>query len=163
MTNVKEIIEVPLGARVTEDSILRYFESRRGSDGTIKIGLRIALRDFGVPANLAVEHDVAVDVAKRRDAENINDEIAVSWTPIDDGAFPKFAGRLIVWSEERADESFIELEGTYEPPLGTAGEFFDAAIGYLIAQRTAQAFLTDLKDAAVAMQRLAAKQQKIEP
>ncbi len=158
MTKIQEVVAVPLSAGVTQEHILKYFESRRGGDGTIKIPLRVSLHDFGLPDTLAIERDVEVRVEKRRDAENINEEIAVNWLPVDGGPFPTLSGRLIVWSEQRPDESFVQLDGTYEPPLGAAGEFFDAAVGYLIAERTAHAFLTDLSAAVVAMQKLTAKQ-----
>lgn len=157
MTDLQEIVAVPLPADVTQANILKYFESRRTAEGTIFIDLRVPLHDFRVPNALDVEHRVEVRVAAQRDAENLNEEIAVSWVPAEDGPYPTFSGRLIVWSEDRPEESFIELRGTYEPPLGDAGRFFDAAIGNLIAKRTARTFLTDLRDGAMAIQRLLAQ------
>jgi hypothetical protein len=38
--------------------------------------------------------------------------------------------------------------------LGTTGELFDAAVGSLIAKRTVQTFLDNLKDAVLALRRL---------
>jgi hypothetical protein len=158
MTPLQEAIDVPLPAAATQDNILRYFASRRREDGTSSISLRVPLREFGLPNALDIEHQVEVHVAKQRDLENINEEIAVSWAPAEDGPYPKFSGRLIVWSEEHPEKSFIELRGEYEPPLGDAGRLFDAAIGKDVAQRTAQAFLADLRDAVIATQRLTAQQ-----
>ena len=59
--------------------------------------------------------------------------------------FPRFEGTLVVWGEDDASSSFIELRGEYTPPLGAAGQVFDEAIGYRIAQTTAQQFLGDIK------------------
>jgi hypothetical protein len=153
MTKLSEVASVPLPVKTTEENILRYLESRR-RDGTIVIPLRVSLQDFGLPDDLRIERDVSVRVEKRRDAENINEEIAIGWIPTDEGPFPSFTGRLIVWSEEDLEKSFVQLEGSYEAPLGTAGKAFDAAIGWLIAKRTAQTFLNNLRDAAIALQRL---------
>lgn len=96
--------------------------------------------------------NVNVTASRRRDAQNLNEEIAITWVPVGDGPFPTFSCRLIVWSEERRDEAFIQLEGSYEPPLGEAGQVFDAAIGSALAQRTAAGFLRDIRDGVLVMQ-----------
>ncbi len=157
MTEIRETIDVPLPSSVTETNVLRYFENQRSADGAVTIPLRVPLRDFGLPDALAIERDVAVHAGKRRDAENLNDEIGITWEPADQGPYPVFAGRIIVWSEGNPNESFIQLDGSYEPPLGAAGELFDAAIGHLIAERTARTFLNDLRDAAISIEQLPAK------
>ncbi|HEV3153847.1 MAG TPA: hypothetical protein VGZ02_08600 [Candidatus Baltobacteraceae bacterium] len=145
MTSISQTIDMPLSADAAQEAILKTFEAARGDDGTTTMPLRVSLRDFGLPDHLAVERDVTIQAVKRRDAENINDEIAISWRPTDGGPFPVFTGRLVVWSEDRPDACFVELQGSYEPPLGTMGEVFDAAIGRQIAERTAHTFLTLLK------------------
>lgn len=149
MTELRETIAVPAPASATQENILRYFESRRTVDGSATIPLHVSLRDFGLPDALALERDVAVTVSKLRDAETFNEDIFIKWTPVDAGPYPTFTGRLLIWSEDDPQESFIQLDGMYQPPLGAFGQVFDAAIGYLIAQFTARAFLRDLKDAAI--------------
>lgn len=147
MTRVRDAIAVSLPAAATQAQILRYFETRRRAGGGIQIPMRVALRDFGLPDQLAVEREVNFQIEKRRDAENINEEIGIAWAPAGGGPYPSFSGRLIVWSEDDPKQSFIELDGTYEPPLGVAGEAFDETVGHLIAQRTAHEFLLSLRDA----------------
>lgn len=60
---------------------------------------------------------------------------------------PKFEGTLVVWGEGERNRSYIELDGAYRPPLGTAGQILDEAIGHRIAESTAREFLKDLKRA----------------
>lgn len=42
MKQLRDSIAVPLPANVTEENLLRYFESRRGVDGTISLPLRLS-------------------------------------------------------------------------------------------------------------------------
>ncbi|HLI97373.1 MAG TPA: hypothetical protein VKT72_14990 [Candidatus Baltobacteraceae bacterium] len=153
MTTLREIIEIPLPAKAVEESLLRYLESRRGADGTMSLPLRVPLSDFGIPSGLGVEHTVQVRVNRRRDEDNLNDEFAIAWKPEKDGSYPAFSGRIIVWSEGDPGAAYIELRGTYEPPLGTAGLLFDAALGTAIARSTARRLLEDLREGVLTMRR----------
>lgn len=153
MTDLSATIAVPLPADAVERAIFEYFDLQRRTDGEVALPLRVSLRDFGIPAGLALERDVSVRISRRRDAQNINEEIGVTWQPLDGGPYPVFNGRLIVWSEHRPDESFMELDGSYEPPGGAAGQFFDDAVGHLIAQRTAHQLLESLSEGIIALHR----------
>jgi hypothetical protein len=54
------------------------------------------------------------------------------------GPFPAFAGTLFITPSEAADrESIVTLDGHYHPPLGVAGDMFDALVGKHIAQASA--------------------------
>ena len=154
MTTLREDVAVPLPAAEVQDGILRFFQMQRRADGGVELPLRVSLADFGLPDAVSIERDVVVRINKRRDAENINDEIAISWSPADGGPYPAFDGRIVVWSEDNPTQSFIELEGNYAPPMGRLGEAFDETIGYLIAQRTAHEFLENLRDSIAAMKRV---------
>jgi len=158
MTNISDVTDVPLPADVTQQRILAYFDTRRGPDGVITMPLRVGVREFGIPDDLALERAVSVRAAKRRDPDNLNDEIGISWEPIDGlQAFPRFSGSIVVWSEESPERCYVELRGSYEPPFGTAGELFDAALGQLIAQRTAHELLRELRSAVLAQQQTPAQ------
>lgn len=150
MTTICQDIALNVPAADVEQYIMRYFDLHR-RNGVIEIPLRVNLRDFGIPAGLALERSVQVLVQKQRDAENINDEIRISWAPADDSPYPAFDGRLIVWGSGAEGESFIELAGEYEPPWGAAGQIFDDAVGHLIADRTAHEFLVTLRDGILAI------------
>jgi len=102
--------------------------------------LEVPLDDFGLPTSLALAREVELHVARERDEENLNDVFRVTWTPAGAGPFPNFTGTMFVWSEDDPDTGFIELDGQYEAH-GMTGEAFDAAIGHLIAERTAKHFI----------------------
>jgi hypothetical protein len=68
---------------------------------------------------------------------------AIAWKPVESGPFPSLSGTIFIGeSETNADESIITLDGHYHPPLGVAGEVFDALVGKHIADASA----TDLMD-----------------
>jgi hypothetical protein len=142
-------LEVP--AAQAEGVMLAYFESRRNADGQIEIPLRVPLDDFGLPGDLSLERNVIASVEKRRDAENLNDEFGIEWGPSQGHVYPTFHGRIIACAQVGEEPPYLELDGTYEPPLGATGEAFDATIGHLIAQRTAQAFIADVADGVAAL------------
>jgi hypothetical protein len=144
MSTISEVITIPLAKTAVDRYLLDYFQMHRRPDMSIVIPLHVSLHDFGLPVDLAIARDVEVHVQRGRDAQGLNDEMAIAWKPTDDGPYPAFTGRLITWSEGNPNESLVELRGTYEPPLGAAGKAFDDAIGHAIAKRTAHELLLEL-------------------
>jgi len=96
---------------------------------------------------LAIDREVRVEAWRARDDQNLNDIIRINWAPEGSVALPKFQGTLVAWGDGAPRSSYIELDGLYDPPLGVAGQVFDAAIGHKIAESTAREFLEDLKRA----------------
>ncbi len=128
----------------TEARLEAYFSSQRGVDGVSRLRLRVPL-DGPLSQGLYLDREVRVEAWRDRDDQNLNDLIRITWAPEGRAVFPKFAGTLVVWGEDDASVSYIELDGAYSPPLGTAGEIFDEAIGHRIAESTAREFLKDIK------------------
>ncbi len=63
---------------------------------------------------------------------------AISWQPAVAGPFPAFAGTIFVGASDTADNmSVVTLDGHYHPPMGVAGEMFDALVGKHIASASA--------------------------
>ncbi|MGZ3496323.1 MAG: hypothetical protein ACXWNK_06780 [Vulcanimicrobiaceae bacterium] len=151
MTTLREFVSVPCSVDDLWKFVPKYLETYRREDGELHFPLRLPLEDFGLPETLSVERDVDLHVKLQRDVYNLNDEFGLTWTPTGGGPYPAFTGRLIVWSEGSPKESFIELYGTYEPPLGAMGAAFDTTIGHLMAQRTAHVFLRTLGEGARAL------------
>ncbi len=141
---LRDSVSVNCSCVQAEQALPRVFASHRAADGSIRLPLRVSLRHFGLPDELAVERDVTVHVRKQRDEANLNDIFKIDWSPANDGPYPSFSGSLIVWGEDDPRHSFIEVMGSYEPPFGTMGELFDAAMGYRIAKHTAHEFLIAL-------------------
>ena len=67
-----------------------------------------------------------------------NSAYSVAWQPVAPGPFPAFAGTIFVTASDTAEnESIVTLDGHYHPPLGVAGDVFDALVGRHIAQASA--------------------------
>ena len=147
MREIRENIALDVPASQAERCILQCFDRYRTPEGDIEIPLHVMLAEFGIPGGVSLERLVKVHVAKRRDAQNLNDEIALQWDPGAGQPFPSFTGTLTVWSES-PETSNVELRGGYEPPLGTAGKIFDDAVGRSLARHTARQFLQTLAQGA---------------
>lgn len=59
------------------------------------------------------------------------------------GLFPHMHAKLLVYPLS-ANETQLELEGTYNPPLGLLGEAFDALVGHRVAEATVLRFIQDV-------------------
>lgn len=147
MTEIRESIGLEVPVSQAEQCILQCFEQYRTPEDDIEIPLHVKLAEFGIPGGVSLERLVKVHVTKRRDAQNINDEIALQWDPGPGQPFPSFTGTLTVWSE-KPQETCVELRGSYEPPLGAAGKLFDDAVGRSLARHTARQFLLTLAQGA---------------
>ena len=69
--------------------------------------------------------------------------VAFTWSPAWRG-FPAFGATLTVQRAGKKTE--LTLEGSYEPPGGAAGRFFDRVVGRRLAAHTMDAFLNQLAD-----------------
>jgi len=67
--------------------------------------------------------------------------VAFAWRPAWRG-FPAFGATLTV--QRTGKETELVLDGSYEPPGGAAGRFFDRVVGRRLAARTMDAFLNQL-------------------
>ena len=137
MSELRESITLDIPPDQAERCLFDFFERHRTADGTIRIPLQV----------MHLGHPVTVHLRKQRDAQNLNDEIAMGWDPGADEPFPSFEGRMILWSETPA-QTCLELRGTYEPPLGGPGKVFDDALGRALAKSTARNFLLTLAQGA---------------
>jgi len=130
----RAVVALDCSEAEAEHLLPRYFAAHRDASGKIVLRLRLPLGDLGIPGRLDVSRAVVARIYRIR------------WKPEDGGPFPEFCGRLTIWSEEYPKGSFLEIDGTYEPPLGTViGAAFDATVGRSIAVRTAQALLEDIR------------------
>jgi len=71
-----------------------------------------------------------------------HDALSVCWQP-HWSIFPSFRGRATVRPQSRS--SILALEGSYEPPGGLAGRFFDRFIGERLANGTMDHLLGRLR------------------
>ncbi len=145
MNHLRDHISVARSVDEAKTRLEAYLASLRGKDGVARMRLRVPIIADGY--QLSVDREVCVEAARARDDANLNDLIRISWQPEGSVVFPIFEGTLVVWGEDDPKTSFIELDGGYKPPLGTAGQAFDAVIGHRIAEKTARQLLDDLKAA----------------
>ncbi len=99
------------------------------------IALRAPFDIAALNVGLTLQRDVMVRFAPLGEDRRA---YAVAWQPVHAGPFPAFAGTLFITTDEASpDESIITLDGHYHPPLGVAGDVFDAIVGRHIAQASA--------------------------
>ncbi|MGA2761185.1 MAG: SRPBCC family protein [Candidatus Cybelea sp.] len=91
-------------------------------------------------ASVDVQYSVLFDwtsIAARREG------VALAWRPAWRG-FPPFGATLTV--RAAGENTELVLEGSYEPPGGAAGRFFDRVVGRKLAARTLDALLNQLAE-----------------
>lgn len=59
------------------------------------------------------------------------------------GLFPLMSAELCAWPLS-SSETQLEIEGSYQPPLGAVGNAIDAAVGHRIAEASVYRFLEDV-------------------
>ncbi len=106
---------------------------------------RLLHLNFAFPAVMSVElgKDVIVSVKPVADPMHFDEPWNLHWAPVS-GLYPVFDGILTIRADESYASAILELEGTYEPPLGLAGMIFDAVLGQRIAHETARELLRKL-------------------
>ncbi len=146
MTHLRErtIVDCPVGE--AEPRLYGYFESLRQPDGVARMRLRVAVAGSSRVLGVSLEREVRVETERLPD-EDLKDPIRITWRPEGNAAFPRFDGMLSLWAAEDGKSSYLEIDGTYEPPFGVAGQVFDEAIGRRLAASTAREFLSDLRRA----------------
>jgi uncharacterized membrane protein len=95
----------------------------------------IASTNIGVETQRELIDDKA-DAVRRHDA------LSISWQPRW-SVFPSFRGRATV--RPQSPGAILALEGSYEPPGGLAGKFFDRLIGERLANGTMDHLLDRLR------------------
>lgn len=93
---------------------------------------------------MSLQRFVTAIVRIERDDDNLNDVIRIAWEPEGGGPYPSFDGTLVVWADGDANKTYVELEGSYQPPFGVLGQAFDSILGSTLARRTARALLLDI-------------------
>jgi hypothetical protein len=102
--------------------------------------LRVPIR-IGNAQTGDLEKEVTVTYGEGVDPMHFDQPWTVQWSPVGGGPYPDFEGTLTVRADEDYTSSVLELQGTYQPPLGIAGAAFDAVAGSRIASATAREFL----------------------
>jgi hypothetical protein len=133
-------------------------QARRHLDAFFRERPRLALRVPsaipGLKTGLLMQKEVSATIERARAASDSFEDFSVTWEAIGGGPFPRFKGKLAVKGDEDYDSFRLVLEGTYDPPLGNAGEAFDALVGHWIAIATARDLLERVREAVEAAYRV---------
>jgi hypothetical protein len=106
-------------------------------NGKSIVAIRVAVGDLTIErrADLVLKHSRASPGFEIMD---------IQWKPHGGGPYPVFRGFLSV-EDMGANFCRLNLEGSYEPPLGIVGIAFDAVVGHRIALATARQLLDEIK------------------
>jgi hypothetical protein len=101
--------------------------------GALEIGTAIAIEVIGV------EEREEGPAGRARTTS-----ITLRWNAARAAAlFPSMEAELMVYPLSK-DETQIELDGSYTPPLGAVGEALDSLIGHRVADASVHRFVTDV-------------------
>jgi hypothetical protein len=118
---------------------------RKHVEAAMQRGAPLVVRFTVNAVGARLQKNVLLLYAPGVDPLRVNEVWNVRWTPEGGGPYPDFTGELTV-RQDGAKGPFLELEGSYEPPLGYAGAAFDMLAGSRIAAATAQAVLRLIVD-----------------
>jgi hypothetical protein len=130
--------DVPAAARIFADALPER-------SGKRVVAIRISVADIVIERSV----DLSLTHARAYPGFEIMD---IRWGPHDGGPYPTFTGTLSV-EEVGPTFSRLDLDGTYEPPMGIAGAMIDAVVGHHFALAGARSLLKDIKDGLEAVYR----------
>lgn len=126
-------------------------QARRHLDAFFKerptLALRVPLVIPGLRSGSLMQKDVTASIKRIHAPSDTFEDFSVTWEALGGGPFPRFTGKLAVKGDEDYDSFRLVLEGTYDPPLGAAGEAFDVLVGHWIAIVTARDLLERVREA----------------
>jgi hypothetical protein len=142
MTHIAEATAVKLAPERAREKFLKYFCGlAHSSDGYATLRLRAGPMNGG----LQLEHDVDVEVKPALDQQGLEYPVDIAWKPKGTDLLPSFNGLLRFQYDENYGNTWLVIEGDYEPPLGLAGKVFDEVAGQRIARTTLRALLDEFR------------------
>lgn len=107
---------------------------------TIAAGLRVNIAGLEVSTNI----DLVVERIDEVDGLHPCTTLAVRWRASHrPGLFPTMTAELKLYPLS-PHETQVDLEGTYQPPLGVLGGAIDAALGHRVAEASVHRFVDDI-------------------
>jgi hypothetical protein len=117
----------------------RFFAEHAKGDAAV-LALRAPFVIPGLP-EMTLTRDSVVRIARANHRGEMIARYDVSWQPSGGGPFPSFTGSLSIPNAEDYENCFLQLDGSYEPPLGKLGAAFDAVVGHAVAESTGRDLL----------------------
>jgi hypothetical protein len=137
MSEIHEFLTVLCPFEQTPQAAAAYAASLPTADGKSVIPIRVSVGDVVVERNADL-------VLKHSRAYPGFEIMEIAWQAHDGGPYPVFRGTLSV-EDVGGNFSRLDLDGSYDPPLGIAGVVFDAVIGHRIAVEAARKLLDEIK------------------
>ena len=128
------VIRETVTARCPFTAVLPYIEQFFEQHPKLRLRAPGAMQADVAPAFAVVNDEL--DLVRSHDA------LQVSWTPYAHLPLPAFSGTVTVRPAPKG--ATVRIEGTYDPPLGKAGEVFDAVAGKTIARATIRELLDEI-------------------
>lgn len=121
---------------------LRYFDKRKR---VVSIG--VPLRIFGIPTFARIFRHVTVEIdavsVKTAFTPRFEHALNITWHASKGNAFPTLRG--VLTARARSTHATLHFSGSYAPPFGVAGRFFDRIVGRIIARISIETLLHDIK------------------
>ncbi len=143
MTHIHERRTVQATFEDAAACLERYRDDVAHGGGKIVLSVVVPLERIGIDRRVEISrtvcirfHPVGSDPRAHR--------TSISWEPDGGGPFPQFVGEMRIERVDLPGECVLLLDGSYDPPLGVAGELFDAVAGRHIARMSARNLLDEI-------------------
>ncbi len=147
MTKLFERILVDVPLSQAGHRILAYLRQQGSPEGdAIQLPLRLSVPIAGLSKPLTIQKDVIVTFEPEPESSDMQPRYRVAWAPLEGGPFPIFSGTFTIEGAEDYDRFWLDLDGSYEPPVGLIGGAFDALAGRFIARAAARDLLGRIRD-----------------
>lgn len=115
----------------------------RADEVAIAAGLEVEVGSLSVGTNVAIEI-VGIEEPETRSALSRVTRLALHWQAEKrPGLFPTMEATLSFYPLS-PDETQVDFEGTYQPPLGLVGAGVDAFVGHRIAEASVHRFVRSI-------------------
>lgn len=122
--------------------VQRYFDERKRI-----VSLGVPLRAFGIPTFARIFRNVSVELdrvsVRTAFTPRYEEALNVTWRTTTSNAFPTLRG--VLTARAHSTHATLHFVGSYAPPFGIAGRFFDRIVGRFIARISIETLLHDIK------------------
>ncbi len=141
MTHIAEATVAKSPPERSREFLTDYIRELAASNQGLAV---LRLRAGAHPGGLHLEHDVVVELTPVKTEDPLEYRVGIAWQP-GTPLLPSFNGTLRFQWDEEYGNTWLVIQGDYEPPLGAAGKAFDAIAGQHIARSTLRALLDDFR------------------
>ena len=112
--------------------------------GHLVLSVVVPVERLGFDRRIEISKAVTVRFSPATEDGSADHMTAISWEPEGRGPFPQFNGCIGLQPDQLPEHCQLVLDGEYDPPLGIAGDVFDAIVGKHIARMTIRNLLDEI-------------------